>query len=88
MKMPNKDLVNKIVNKAPINDIPKKDDLNKTQNVSFTIQKRDLVWMDSIIKDLTNISRKRVNKSRLMTAGLILLQQKSKAEILDVLKEI
>lgn len=94
INMPNKkrpQTTEEFIKKAPISESNmqnKQEDLNKTQNVSFTIQKRDIIWLNEIIEKLNGISRKRVNKSRLMTAGLILLQEKSESEILDILKEI
>ena len=90
IKMPDRKNVHDFIQKAPSEEVKPTvaQDMNKSQIMSFTLQVRDIAWLDEKTEALKNTSRKKVNRSKLITAGLIALQRMKDEEILLLLKEL
>ncbi|EKD28861.1 MAG: hypothetical protein ACD_79C00182G0006 [uncultured bacterium] len=92
LKMPErKKIADEFINNAPNEDTSKNEkieNINRTQIISFSLQKRDIDWLDKKTEALINLTRKRVNRTKLITAGLIALQRMNNEQILEILKEL
>lgn len=76
-----------IINRAKIGE-SLQEDLSKTKTISCSLQKRDIIWMDDLIKEISLNSRKKINRTLLITAGLSLLQQKNIEGITEVINRL
>ena len=67
--------------KEPINE-------KKKQIVSFSLSASEMNWIETCLNEINKMTQKKITRTDIISAGLIVLRQKNPSEVFEIIKNM